>query len=376
MDWRRISSMICAAYSLSGCVVLEPVTDSGALVREVSDSRLDSYLQEMAAKEHFSGAVLVMREGKLVHAKAYGPATSNRSNHVDTKFHVGSITKQFTAAAILQLAEQGVLNLDDPINTHLPRQFRSSRWQAVTVHHLLSHTSGITDYAVDRDYYRLANGFCSRDTVDGMVREAMEKDLEFVPGSRYSYTNLGYTLLGIIIENETNSSFDDYLKENIFDPLGMSSSRFATGAPGVADDEAEGLRWSDEKGKHVPDDIVALPATAPDGGLITTLNDFARWTRIYTDDNQTILSQASITRMTSPHIHIGNGGPLDSMGYGLFVGDRLIGHGGLVVGFTSQFVFDRETRTLIVVFSNDATNNPQDVTFGLFTLLLAPSTTQ
>ena len=317
-----------------------------------------------------------MREGKLVHAKAYGPASSNRSNHVDTKFHVGSITKQFTAAAILQLADKGALKLDDPINIHLPRKFRSGRWQAVTVHHLLSHTSGITDYAVARDYYRLVKGFCSRDTVEGMVKEAMGKDLEFVPGSKYSYTNLGYTLLGIIIENETSSSFDDYIKENIFDPMGMSSSRFTTGIQGIADDEAEGLRWSDEIGKPVPDDVVSLPATAPDGGLITTLNDFARWTRIFTDDDQTILSQASIKRMTSPHIRIGNGGPLDSMGYGLFVGDRLIGHGGLVVGFTSQFVFDRETRSLIVVFSNDATNNPQKVALGLLTLLLTPSNAQ
>jgi CubicO group peptidase (beta-lactamase class C family) len=373
MDWRLTSLMICAAHFLSGCAVPEPVAARGALVEEVSESRFDSYLQEMAAKEHFSGVALVMRDGKLVHAKAYGPAASNRANHVDTKFHVGSITKQFTAAAILQLVDQGVMKLDDPINIHLPRKFRSDRWQAITVHHLLSHTSGIPDYAVARDYYHLVRGFCFGDTVEGMVKEAMGKDLTFVPGSKYSYTNLGYTLLGIIIENETNNSFDDYIRENIFDPLGMKSSKFDTGAQGVAEDEAEGLRWSGELGKPVLDGIVSLPATTPDGGLITTLNDFVRWARILTDDDQTILSRASLTRMTSPHIRIGNGGPLDSMGYGLFIGDRLIGHGGLVVGFTSQFVFDRETRSLIVVFSNDATNNPQQVAFGLLTLLLTPA---
>jgi CubicO group peptidase (beta-lactamase class C family) len=374
MDWRLTWSIICAAHFLSACSVPQPAPFRGALVGEVSDSRLDSYLQEMAAKEHFSGAALVMREGNVVHAKGYGLATGNRANQVDTAFHVGSITKQFTAAAILQLVEKGVLKLDDPINIHLPPRFRSAPWSEVTVHHLLSHTSGIADYGVARDYYHLVKGFCSRDTVEGMVKEAMGKDLAFAPGSNYSYTNLGYTLLGIIIENETSKSFDDYIKENIFDPMAMRSSKFDSGAQDVAEDAAEGLRWNGEMGKHVPDDIVLLPATAPDGGLITTLDDFVRWTRIFTAGDQTILSQASIHLMTSPHIRIGNGGPLDSMGYGLFVGDRLIGHGGLVVGFTSQFVFDRETRSLIVVFSNDATDDPQRVAFGLLTLLLTPST--
>jgi D-alanyl-D-alanine carboxypeptidase len=123
---------------------------------------------------------------------------------------------------------------------------------------------------------------------------------------------------------------------------------------------------------HVPDEVVMLPVTEPDGGLITTLADFAKWSRIFSGGDQTILSQDSIDLMSSPKIAIGNGGPLDSMGYGLFVGDRLIGHGGLIVGFSSQFVFDRESRSLIAVFSNDAGGNPQQVTSGLLTLLLTP----
>jgi CubicO group peptidase (beta-lactamase class C family) len=150
----------------------------------------------------------------------------------------------------------------------------------------------------------------------------------------------------------------------------MTSSRIHTAGHAPIEDEAKGFRWSDERRAHVPDDIVSLPATAPDGGLITTLGDFAKWSRIFAGGDQSILTQASVTLMSSPHIVIGNGGPLDSMGYGLFVGDRLVGHGGLVVGFSSQFVFDRETRSLIVVFSNDAGSDPQRVAFGLLTLLL------
>ncbi len=339
---------------------------------QVVDSRYDSYLREMAAKEHFSGVALVLRDGKIVHAGGYGVATGNRANSVDTRFHAGSITKQFTAAAIMQLVEKGVLKLDDPVNSHLPRKYRSAKWETVTLHHLLSHTSGIADYAVARDYYRVVDGFCRGDTVDGMVKEAMGKDLGFVPGSKYSYTNLGYTLLGFVIENRTNTPYEEYIKDNILDPMGMTSSRIHAVGHFQSEEEADGFRWSEEQGTHVPDDLVSLPATAPDGGLVTTLGDFAKWSRIFSAGKQTILSQDSIKRMSSPQIGIGNGGPLDSMGYGLYVGDRLVGHGGLIVGFSSQFVFDRETGSLIVVFSNDASDDPQRIAFGLLTLLLTP----
>jgi D-alanyl-D-alanine carboxypeptidase len=342
------------------------------MFREVSDSRLDSYLREMATKENFTGVALVMRDGKVVHAKGYGAATGSRANSVDTKLHVGSITKQFTAAAILQLVDNGVLKLGDSINRYLRLEYRSAKWDGVTVHHLLSHTSGITDYGVSRDYYHVVKGFCLGDTVDGMVKEAMAKDLEFVPGSKYSYTNLGYTLLGAIIENQTNTSYGEYIKHNILEPMGMTSSRIHTARHVPADEEAQGLRWSEGLAMHVPDDVAMLPVTEPDGGLITTVGDFAKWARIFTDDEQTILSKQSIKLMSSPQIRIGNGGPLDSMGYGLYVGERLVGHGGLIVGFSSQFVFDRETRSLIAVFSNDVSGNPQQVTFGLLTLLLTP----
>jgi D-alanyl-D-alanine carboxypeptidase len=369
---RTIISIVSTAIIHAGCAVSEPVRHREPAVSEVTDRRFDSYLQELAAREHFTGVVLIMREGAILHAKGYGMAAGNRANTVDTKFHVGSITKQFTAAAIMQLVEKGVLQLDGAINDYLPQNFRSAKWRAVTVHHLLTHTSGIADYGVSRDYYRVEKGFCPRDTVDGMVTEAMRKDLEFVPGSKYAYSNLGYALLGIIIENRTNTSYDEYMRKHILDPMGMASSRIHVVGQVPAEGEAEGFRWSEERGKHVPDDVVSLPATAPDGGLITTLGDFARWTRILTAGPQTIMSQDSIKLMSRAQTRIGNGGPLDSIGYGLFVGDRLIGHGGLVVGFSSQFVFDRDTHSLIVVFSNDSTDDPQRVTFGLLTILLSP----
>ena len=99
----------------------------------------------------------------------------------------------------------------------------------------------------------------------------MKKDLEFAPGSKYAYANLGYTLLGVIIENQTKSSYADYIKKHILDPMGMTSSEIHAVGHVPARDEAEGLRWNDKLRTHVPDDVVTLPATERDGGLITTL---------------------------------------------------------------------------------------------------------
>ncbi len=354
-------SLLFVVFICSGCKVAEPARIQGPF---------DAYLREMAAKEHFSGVALIMREGKILHARGYGTATAARANAVDTRFHVASITKQFTAAAIMQLAEQGMVKLDGSINTYLPAGYRSPTWDAVTVHQLLSHTSGIPDYAVTRDYYHLDRGFALDDTVDGMLKEAMGKDLEFLPGSRYAYSNLGYTLLGSIVENLTGISYAEFVKRNLLEPMGMMSSSVDVAPHVPADDEAQGLRWNDELAQRIPDDAATLPATAPDGGLITTLEDFAKWTRMLSGGEQSILSQDSIRLMSTPHVHIGNGGPLDSMGYGLFVGDRLTGHGGLIVGFRSQFILDRETRSVIAVFSNDASNDAHQVALGLLTLLL------
>jgi D-alanyl-D-alanine carboxypeptidase len=368
----KLTILLVALSLVSRSGIAGEVTHASR-IKEVTDVRFDSFLQDMMKHEHFTGVALVMRDGKILHAKGYGEATAGAANTIDTKFHVGSITKQFTAAAIMRLVEKGSVKLDGSINTYLPRRYRSPKWNAVTIHHVLSHTSGIPDYAVTRDYYQVVKGFCLGDTVDGMVKEAMGKELEFASGSKFSYSNLGYTLLGFVIENQANTSYDQYIKQNVLDPMGMASSSIHAIGHVPAKDEAAGFRWSEEQGKHVQDDVVSLPVTAPDGGLITTLSDFVMWARIFTHADQTVLNQGSIKRMSTPVIGIGAGGPLDSMGYGLYAGDRLIAHGGLIVGFSSQFVYDRETRSLIVVFTNNTTNNPQKIAFGLLTILLTPS---
>ncbi len=360
---------------VTGCTAETPTAAQDELqpvVREVVDSRIDAFLEQMVDEEHFSGVVYVATQGRPVHARAYGLASAGTPNTLDTAFHVASVSKQFTAAAVMQLVEAGTVELGESINRYLPERYRTATWESVTVHHLLSHSSGIADYAVTRDYYEVVDGFCLGDTVDGMIREAMAKELEFAPGSRYRYSNIGFTLLGEIIANSTGTPYAQYLEERILAPMGMMASRVHVEGHVPREKEAAGHRWDEASGKHVKDDVVSLPVTAPDGGLVTTLDDFLKWVRLY-DGDTTILSQASIDAMTTKQVSKGRGGEIDAYGYGLDVGDRLIGHSGYIVGFRSRFDYARENETLVVVFTNNTTNSPERISGGLLTILFSPA---
>jgi D-alanyl-D-alanine carboxypeptidase len=376
------SALLCAACSgPEDEAILGTTTQGAPTIRQVVDSRSEKYLQEMVTAEHFSGVALVMKSGKLVHAKGYGNATDEKENTVETAFHVASITKQFTAAAILQLVEKGKVGLDVSVNEYLPQKYRSPNWEKVSIHHLLSHSSGITDYALTRDYYDVVDGFCLGDTVDGMLKEAMTKELEFDPGSTFSYSNIGFTLLGLVIENQSSIPYHEYLATNILEPMGMISSKvhIIGHVPGAV--EAEGYRWNEESGAHAPDEVVTLPVTAPDGGLVTTLSDFVKWADIYMGGEPKVLTEESLATMATPAVPIQSTysdfedarGMSRSYGYGLFIGDDLINHSGYIVGFRSNFVVDREEQLLIVVFSNNTTNNPKRISTGLLSIQDSPS---
>ncbi|MGI9470320.1 MAG: serine hydrolase domain-containing protein, partial [Rubripirellula sp.] len=192
VHFSRIITLLLLLYAWVGSdVVLLFAQDSrrATELNQVVDQECETFLQRMLKEEHFSGVALVKKADELVHAKGYGKATADKNNSVGTVFHVASITKQFTAAAVLQLVEAGKIDLGTSINKYLPREYRSAHWQRVNCSHLLSHSSGIEDYAVERDYYNVVDGFCLGNTVDGMIREAMEKPLRFEPGSKFEYSN-------------------------------------------------------------------------------------------------------------------------------------------------------------------------------------------
>jgi len=346
------------------------VAEEIELSKEITHPEIESLINKGINEEHFIGVVLVAVNDKIIHAKGYGMAQDGIQNRINTNFHVASITKQFTAAAIMQLLEQEKINLEESINEFLPTKYRSDKWNNLTIHHLLTHTSGIEDYAVTRDYYEVEKGFSLGNTVEGMINEAMTKELNFPSGTSFSYSNIGYTLLGEIIKYTTGEPFDSYMKKYVFKPMGMHDSFIHnTSTYTLSNDEAIGYRWDTIMNKHVPDDIVSLPVTEPDGNLVTTLGDFLKWTKIYTEQNETILKKASIEKMITPYIEdnfsfMKKHNP--HYGYGLNLTDNTISHPGYIVGFRSHFIVDTNQQIQVFVFNNNVSNDPRNISRGIY----------
>ncbi len=169
------------------------------------------------------GTVLVARGEDVVFSKGYGEANVEWSlaNTPSTKFRLGSITKQFTAASILLLEERGKLRIADPVKTHLTDA--PAAWDGITVHHLLTHTSGIPNFTAAPDYRA---SMASPTTAEQTIARFRDKPLDFVPGSKMSYSNSGYIVLGAIIEKISGTSYAAFLDENIFKPIGMKDSGY------------------------------------------------------------------------------------------------------------------------------------------------------
>src|SRR6478735_7206588 len=181
---------------------------------------LDQYMTAQNQVKGFAGTVLVMKQNKVLLRKSYGMADRewNIPNTPETRFEIGSATKQFTAASILQLAEQGKLSLDDKLSKFLPG---FPKGDSVTIHMLLNHTSGIASYTSQPQFVSLAPLSLSKDS---MISFFSSKPYSFSPGTRFLYNNSGYFLLGYIIEKVSGLSYSDYLKQNIFDKIGMTQT--------------------------------------------------------------------------------------------------------------------------------------------------------
>src|SRR5260221_1550454 len=180
-------------------------------------ARMDQIVQSYAANNHFMGSVLVARDAQVLFSKGYGSANLewNVPNSPGTKFRLGSVTKQFTASSILLLEERGQLNVNDPVKKYLPDA--PPAWDKITIFHLLTHTSGIPSFTSFPDYSKL-EPFAT--TAAQLVARFRDKPLEFQPGEKWNYSNSGYALLSYLIEKITGGSYEAFVQENIFTPLG------------------------------------------------------------------------------------------------------------------------------------------------------------
>jgi CubicO group peptidase (beta-lactamase class C family) len=231
---------------------------------------IDRYVRAELGRQRIPGlSIAVLRGDSLLLARGYGEA--NVEHHVpaadSTIYQSGSVGKQFTAALVVRLADEGKLRLDDPIAKWLPEGPPS--WRRITLRHLLTHTSGIPDYADSTLDYR-------RDySEDELVRLAAGLPPLFQAGARWSYSNTGYLLLGVIIHRLTGTFYGDLLRAQVFEPLGMRTARIISESD-IVPNRADGHRLVSGKLQHQEWVSPTLNATA-DGSLYLTVLDLARW---------------------------------------------------------------------------------------------------
>ncbi|MEK7794138.1 MAG: serine hydrolase domain-containing protein, partial [Candidatus Hydrogenedentota bacterium] len=273
---------------------------SGALGQE-----LDAYLARIEANG-FSGVVLVAKGDEVILAKGYGYADreARRRCTTDTAFDIGSITKQFTGAAILKLEEMGKLNTEDKIGKHFDDVPKDKR--AITLHLLLTHSSGLRD-VFGPDYVEM--------TRDGIIQTAMEGRLKFGVGERYFYSNSGYSLLAAIVELLTGASYESFLREQFFAPLGMTKTGYRL--PSYSDEEVavgynkDAGRWGTPTEKLWAKDGPYWNLRG-NGGILSTVWDMYTWHKALLDDSA--LTAASREKYFAPYAD--EGGDRSHYGYG------------------------------------------------------------
>jgi CubicO group peptidase (beta-lactamase class C family) len=241
-------------------------------------------IQEVLALAHkyrqFNGSALVAANGKVIYKGAFGMANMewNIPNTPDTRFRLGSITKQFTAMLALQLVEQGKLKLDGKVSDYLP-DYRKDIGGKVTIHHLLTHTSGIPSYTSQPGFFE--NVSRNPYKVDEFVKTYASGELEFEPGSKYTYNNSGYFLLGAIIERVAGKPYEQVLKENIFDPVGMKNTGYDHHDT-IIPKRATGYRKTADSYVNAPYLDMSIPYAA--GSLYSTVEDLYLWDQaLYAD---------------------------------------------------------------------------------------------
>ena len=328
-----------------------------AAVAQDIAAKADTFVQAFVNKHHFQGSALLARDGKPLFRKSYGLADAEWDNHntPDTKFRLGSITKQFTSALILQLVEQGKVKLDDSIRKYYADA--PDYWQPVTIHHLLSHESGIPSYTELPGFFAKEAGIAR--TPAEIIKLTQGKPLEFPPGTKFKYDNTGYILLGYVIEKVTGKSYEEQLRKAIFDPLGMQDTGFDH-YTSVLRHRAEGYEYSDGKLARAAFLDMSLPYAA--GSLYSTVDDLMKWDQALYGTQ--VLSAASKEKMWTPN--------LNDYGYGWFIskrfGERSLEHGGGINGFNTMIIRIPEKKLLAVVLANANTQATGPIAAGLLAI--------
>jgi CubicO group peptidase (beta-lactamase class C family) len=334
---------------------------ASAVAAEDPAARMDEVVQSYVSNKDnpFMGAVLVERSGHVLLNKGYGSANLEWDipNAPTTKFRLGSISKQFTAAAILLLDDRGQLKVDDLVKKHLPDA--PPAWDRVTIFHLLTHTSGIPSFTAFPDY-------SSRQSMPTfpkeLVRRFRDKPLDFEPGEKWSYSNSGYALLGYLIERTSGEGYAEFLRKNLFEPLEMKDSGYDSPAA-IIPRRASGYSPG-RKGSPVNTRFLHMTVPYAAGGLYSTTEDLRRW--VHGLFGGRLLSAAALGRMITPckqDYALG-------LGVSTVRGHRKIEHGGGIEGFNTHLAYYPDDQLIVAVLGNLNGGAPYDIAGKLAALAL------
>lgn len=331
------------------------------LFSQDKSQKIDELVNKYYEMGEFNGALLVAEGGNIIYSKGIGYADfeSKTPNTPDTKFRIASVTKQFTAALIMQLVEKGKINLDGRLSDYL-QYYRKDIGDKITIHQILSHTSGLANYTDNRELNESGGKVVPKD----FITKYCSGELVFEPGTSWAYSNTGYYILGAIIEELTGKSYEENLRENILTPLGMSNT--GVEQSGIAyENMAKGYVNIFGEYKPAKQGEMSIPFSA--GAMYSTIEDMYKWDRaLYTEK---ILSKASLEKMFTP--------VQNAYGYGWRIGDQPVGetdtrvvmHTGGIFGFNSleiRFVNDGH---YIMALSNFENANPNPMSMGIMHIL-------
>lgn len=313
-------------------------------IQTVRADQVDKYLKSQMQEHRIPGLTLeIIRDGKAIKTAAYGLANVelNVPAKPETVFEIGSITKQFTAAGILMLAQEGKLSVDDKISKYLKDP--PEAWANVTVRHLLTHTSGIKSYT-GLDGFQIWRHLTQEQFIKAIGKEPME----FQPGDSWKYCNTGFNLLGYIIENVSGKNYWEFMGERVFQPLGMQATTKRLYSL-VIPNRASGYEQTNHVWMNRDTDLTEVFSA---GAIASTAGDLAKWSVALNGDR--LLNAASKAQMWTP-VKL-NDGKTRKYGFGWNVdtleGHKNIGHGGSTSGFSASIQRFPDDHLAVIILSN------------------------
>lgn len=331
---------------------------SSALSAQTKQQKLAELIETYSKLNKFNGTILISQNGEILLNKGYGFSNFKDSvrNEPNTIFQIGSVTKQFTAAAILKLQEQKKLNVSDKISKYFPA---FPKGDSITIENLLTHTSGIFNYTNDP-------AFMQTEAVKPISEEKMialfkDKPLNFSPGTNYAYSNSGYMLLGYIVQKVSGKPYETAIRDLIFKPLNMSSTGFDfTGLKAAG--KAKGYFVISTK-ESIEAPIVDSTVSYAAGAIYSTTGDLYKWHKGLLTNQ--IINKASFDKAATP--------VKNNYGYGMSIdstfGKRVIAHGGGIFGFTSNMARIPEDDVCIVILNNYGNSNLGQITRDALAIL-------